>query len=99
METPCTGSVQGPHSTTLYIGSDIWRHPVLVQSKDAPQLPLTSFTQEHLQAEALKLFKVNNILMFQLLLCIQLSLLQIKNFTSLRYAHFLISWHICNLFN
>ena len=36
----------------------VWRHPLLTYSKDPLSSPLTTFTSETLQAEALKLFKV-----------------------------------------
>ena len=39
--------------------SAIWRHPLMVHSKDAITSPLTTFTSEALQAEALKMFKVS----------------------------------------
>ena len=38
--------------------SPIWRHPIMVYAKEAISTPLTTFTSETLQAEALKLFKV-----------------------------------------
>ena len=38
--------------------SIIWRHPLMTYSKDPITLPLTTFTSETLQAEAIKLFKV-----------------------------------------
>ncbi|XP_059087273.1 uncharacterized protein CG43867-like isoform X9 [Tigriopus californicus] len=37
--------------------SALWRHPLLVYSKDPITSPLTTFTSDTLQAEALKLFK------------------------------------------
>ena len=37
--------------------SAIWRHPLLTHSKEAIAQPLTTFTQETLQTEAIKLFK------------------------------------------
>lgn len=38
--------------------SPIWRHPLMVHSKDPISSPLTTFTSEQLQSEAVKLFKV-----------------------------------------
>ena len=38
--------------------SDIWRNPLMAYSKDPIASPLTTFTSEELQAEAIKLFKV-----------------------------------------
>ena len=38
--------------------SMIWRHPLMTYSKEPISLPLTTFTSETLQAEAIKLFKV-----------------------------------------
>ena len=37
--------------------SPLWRQPLLVHSKESNTVPLTTFTQEALQTEALKLFK------------------------------------------
>ena len=37
-----------------------WRHPLLTHSKEPLTSPLTTFTSETLQAEALKLFKVSS---------------------------------------
>lgn len=37
--------------------SMIWRHPLMTYSKEPITLPLTTFTSETLQAEAIKLFK------------------------------------------
>eukprot|EP00092_Neocalanus_flemingeri_P001971 GFUD01002103.1.p1 GENE.GFUD01002103.1~~GFUD01002103.1.p1 ORF type:complete len:1505 (+),score=292.95 GFUD01002103.1:136-4515(+) len=37
--------------------SMIWRHPLMTYSKEPISLPLTTFTSETLQAEAIKLFK------------------------------------------
>ena len=39
-------------------GSPVWRHPLMVHSKEAITTPLTTFTSDHLKEEALKLFKV-----------------------------------------
>jgi hypothetical protein len=38
--------------------SGVWRNPLMVYSKDPIAAPLTTFTSETLQTEALKLFKV-----------------------------------------
>lgn len=38
--------------------SAVWRNPLMVYSKDPIAAPLTTFTSETLQTEALKLFKV-----------------------------------------
>lgn len=38
--------------------SPIWRHPLMLHAKDPIQSPLTTFTNDTLQAEAIKLFKV-----------------------------------------
>ena len=38
--------------------SPVWRNPVMTHSKDPITTPLTTFTSDVLQAEALKLFKV-----------------------------------------
>ena len=40
-------------------GSPLWRHPLMVYSKETIASPLTTFTSETLQAEAIKLFKVS----------------------------------------
>ena len=40
--------------------SIIWRHPLMTYSKEPITLPLTTFTSETLQAEAIKLFKVTD---------------------------------------
>lgn len=37
--------------------SAVWRHPAMTYSKDPITSPLTTFTSEEIQAEALKLFK------------------------------------------
>lgn len=42
----------------LELASVIWRHPVLLHTKDPLNSPLTSLENETLQAEAIKLFKV-----------------------------------------
>jgi hypothetical protein len=39
--------------------SAVWKQPMMVQSKDPITAPLTTFTSEALQLEALKLFKVS----------------------------------------
>lgn len=36
----------------------LWRHPLLLHTKDAITAPLTTLPREELQAESLKLFKV-----------------------------------------
>jgi pleckstrin homology domain-containing family H len=41
--------------------SVLWRHPILLYSKENTTTPLTSLNTEELQSEALKLFKVNKI--------------------------------------
>ena len=38
--------------------SDVWRNPIMAYSKEPISTPLTTFTSEDLQAEAIKLFKV-----------------------------------------
>ena len=38
--------------------SPVWRHPLMVHSKDPITSPLTTFTSDQLKEEALKLFKV-----------------------------------------
>lgn len=38
----------------------VWRHPVMTYSKDPITTPLTTFTSEEIQAEALKLFRVSH---------------------------------------
>ena len=38
--------------------SEIWRNPLIAYSKDPISSPLTTFTSEELQSEAIKLFKV-----------------------------------------
>ncbi len=38
--------------------SDVWRHPLMTYSKDPITSPLTTFTSEELQNEAIKMFKV-----------------------------------------
>ena len=38
--------------------SSIWRHPLMTYGKDPISTPLTTFTSDELQTEALKLFKV-----------------------------------------
>lgn len=40
--------------------SVLWRHPILLYSKENTTTPLTSLNSEELQAEALKLFKVKS---------------------------------------
>ena len=40
------------------IQSEIWRNPLMAYSKEPITSPLTTFTSEELQAEAIKLFKV-----------------------------------------
>ena len=47
--------------------SPIWRNPLMVYSKDPITSPLTTFTSEALQAEALKMFKVSTICSFYFL--------------------------------
>ncbi len=42
-------------------GSAIWRHPAMTYSKDPLTSPLTTFTSEEMQKEALKLFKVKRV--------------------------------------
>ena len=42
--------------------SPVWRTPIMTYSKDPITSPLTTFTSDVLQAEALKLFKVRKIL-------------------------------------
>ena len=42
----------------LFIDSVIWRHPLLLYSKESLTQPLTSLPSEQLQSEAVKLFKV-----------------------------------------
>ena len=37
--------------------SPLWRHPLMVHTKEAITQPLTTFTEESLQTEAIKLFK------------------------------------------
>lgn len=39
--------------------SSVWRNPLMVHSKEPIAAPLTTFTSERLQAEAVKLFKVS----------------------------------------
>ena len=39
------------------VNSLVWRHPLITHSKEPLTSPLTTFTSETLQAEALKLFK------------------------------------------
>ena len=41
--------------------SPVWKSPLMLHSKDAPANPLTTFTDDRLQAEATKLFKVGNL--------------------------------------
>ena len=41
--------------------SPVWRTPIMTYSKDPITSPLTTFTSDVLQAEALKLFKVSSI--------------------------------------
>lgn len=41
----------------------LWRHPMLLHSKDCITSPLTSLSTEALQAEAIKLFKVINMVL------------------------------------
>ena len=41
--------------------SPVWRHPLMVHSKDPITSPLTTFTSDHLKEEALKLFKVRTL--------------------------------------
>ena len=38
--------------------SDVWRNPLMAYSKESITTPLTTFTSDNLQAEAIKLFKV-----------------------------------------
>ncbi len=38
-------------------GSAVWRNPLMVHTKEPITAPLTTFTSERLQAEAVKLFK------------------------------------------
>ncbi len=38
--------------------SPAWRHPAMLHSREAITSPLTTFTSERMQAEAVKLFKV-----------------------------------------
>lgn len=40
----------------------LWRHPLLLHTKESITSPLTSLTSESLQTEAIKLFKVDTIL-------------------------------------
>jgi pleckstrin homology domain-containing family H len=42
--------------------SPVWKHPLMVHSKDHLTAPLTTFTSDTLQSAALKLFKVKNLL-------------------------------------
>ena len=39
--------------------SNVWKHHLMTYSKDPISSPLTTFTSEEMQSEALKLFKVN----------------------------------------
>ena len=39
--------------------STVWRNPLMAHSKEPISTPLTTFTSEDLQAEAIKLFKVS----------------------------------------
>ena len=39
------------------VNSVVWRHPLITHSKEPLTSPLTTFTSETLQAEAVKLFK------------------------------------------
>ena len=39
------------------VNSPVWRHPLITHSKEPLSSPLTTFTSETLQAEAVKLFK------------------------------------------
>jgi len=44
----------------LYLpGNVLWKHPVMVYNKDPLSSPLTTLPTDILQAEAVKLFKVN----------------------------------------
>ncbi len=38
--------------------SSVWRNPLMAYSKEPITTPLTTFTSEEIQAEAIKLFKV-----------------------------------------
>ena len=40
------------------VHSSVWKHPLMTYSKDPISSPLTTFTSEEMQSEALKLFKV-----------------------------------------
>lgn len=42
----------------------LWRHPVLIYSKDCISAPLTTLSSEALQTEAVKLFKVHSFFHF-----------------------------------
>lgn len=42
----------------------LWRHPLLLHSKDPITSPLTSLPSSQLQAEAIKLFKVSSVMNF-----------------------------------
>ena len=44
------------------VQSSVWKNPLMVYTKDPIPAPLTTFTSDTLQAEALKLFKVTNLL-------------------------------------
>ena len=44
--------------------SAVWRHPVMTYSKDPITTPLTTFTSDEMQNEALKLFKVRLLIKF-----------------------------------
>lgn len=59
--------------------SVLWRHPILLYSKDNTTTPLTSLNSEDLQNEALKLFKVSVWRHFRFDLCIN----RVPSFTEL----------------
>lgn len=43
----------------IILGSVVWKHPLLLYSKDPIAQPLTTLPSEQLQSEAVKLFKVS----------------------------------------
>ncbi len=67
----------------------VWRHPILLHTKEQIASPLSSLHSEMLQAEAIKLFKV---LLFNSLLSIE----DVFVLTSFLLLQFVISCRVAN---
>lgn len=63
--------------------SSLWKNPIILHSKDPITSPLTSFSNDSLQAEAVKLFKVVRTPQFPITLPV--------NLMKLNFSHFICS--------